>query len=302
MLKRMEVFMIASLLMLVTAIILIIFTMQREQEFIERNDRVQSAVVDSAAYAIDIKLDTKRRLVSLFIDEYSHLFRQIQLVPDDEVTIQKLSNRLQQRFPSYLTFTTADDAGTPVLLDIESLVGEACQADLHDFAGKLDRGQKQHNEIFIHPQPFNYHYDVMAELSGVSGNQGIFFVSFYLDEIADILKTHEIPGLQLFLVRESNPGLIEVSREGARDKLSRNPELSQEEQHRILQFANVKGADWRVVVLQDARHEQEFIDGLWQELIVILVIMYAGFFLMIWLAFNISERKRIRERDLAGKS
>ena len=177
-----------------------------------------------------------------------------------------------------------------MLLDVETLVGEVCQSDLSDFASKLGRAQLSSNEIFIHPQPFHYHYDVMAPLNA-DGDSKIFFVSFYIDEIADILKTHEIPGQQLFIVRQTDPSLIEVSREGARDKLTRDAELTPEEQNRILVFANIPGTDWRLVNLPDADFEQGYIDGLWHEVIVVLSILAAAFFIMITVVFKISDKR-----------
>ena len=294
MLKRMEVFMIASILILVTSIVMVVYTMEREQEFRAHNRDIQTAVVDSAVYAIDLQLENKRRHVNLFLEEYFRLFRHLERFPDDEISAERVQKRLQQRFPDFFTFTIADHSGIPVLLDVETLVGEACQTDLHDFASKLGRAQQTTNEIFIHPQPYHYHYDVMASLN-VNGNARIFFVSFYLDEIADILKTHEIPGQQLFIVRQSDPGLIEVSREGARDKLKRNAELTPGEQNRILVFANIPGTDWRLVNLPDADFEQDYIDGLWHEVVVVLCITTVAYFIMITIIFTISDRKQDEE-------
>ena len=290
MLKRMEVFMIASILILLISIIMVVYTMQREQEFKAHNRDIQTAVVDSAVYAIDIQLDNKRRHVNLFIDEYSRLFRHLERFPDDEFSAERVQERLQQRFPDFFTFTIANHSGIPVMLDFENLVGEACQADLDKFASKLGRGQQSTNEIFIHPQAFHYHYDVMTSLA--FGNESeIFFVSFYLDEIADILKTHEVPGQQLFIVRQSDPDLIEVSREGARDKLKRNAQLTAEEQNRILVFANIPGTDWRLVNLPDRDFEQEYIEDLWHEVIIILSILTIAIFIMISVVFSFSEKR-----------
>ena len=77
MFRRVEAFFIASVLVLITGIILIIYTMEREQEFKKYNAHIQKVTVESAAYAINIQLKNKRRHVALFLDEYNRLFSQL---------------------------------------------------------------------------------------------------------------------------------------------------------------------------------------------------------------------------------
>jgi hypothetical protein len=148
-----------------------------------------------------------------------------------------------------------------------------------------------HNEIFLHPQPFHYHYDIMSPLVGKDGTKRIFFASFYLDEIANILKTHEVPGQQLILVRQSDPSLIEVSRQGARDKLERDPRLSVDEMARSIVFENIPETDWRVVNLPDPNYEEKYVGGLWREVVIMLIILMIGLTIIIRLTFKYCERK-----------
>jgi hypothetical protein len=176
-------------------------------------------------------------------------------------------------------------------MDVESLVGDACQRDLQNYSSKVKRLDKvTHNEVFLHPQPYHYHYDIMAPLKTRNDNVHIFFASFYLDEIANILKTHEIPGQQLLLVRQSEPNLIEVTRQGARDKLDRDPKLTPEELLRALVFENIPESDWRLVNLPDADFEEEYVNGLWREVIIMLVILALGLFVMISMMSRYCER------------
>lgn len=62
----------------------------------------------------------------------------------------------------------------------------------------------------------------MAPLYSNGTSPGIFFISFYPSEIIDVLKTREVPGQNLMLVKQSGPSLIEVTSHGARDKLKRD--------------------------------------------------------------------------------
>ncbi|CAA6805388.1 MAG: Unknown protein, partial [uncultured Thiotrichaceae bacterium] len=246
-LKQMEVFLVAAVFILITAIILIIHTMQREQEFNAHNTDFQKAIVHGAAYAVDQHLQSKNKSLRLFLDEYSAQVFRLNRFPGDERAADDIKVRLQQRFDDFFTFTITDKMGEPSLTDIDSLVGEACRIDLHNYSRTVTRDSKQvKNEVFIHPQPYNYHYDIMAPVYEHGKEPRIFFSSFYLKKIVDILRTHEVPGHNLMLVRQSKPEVIEVTREGARDVLTRERELSKEELKRITVYENIQGSDWRL--------------------------------------------------------
>jgi competence protein ComGC len=292
MFKRLEMLSVMSVFILITAILLIINTMTRENDFLAYNAGIQKASVEGAAYAINLQLKNKQKHVRLFIDEYSRILMHLDRYPEDEKSLDNIHNRLQQRFPDFFAFTITDNSGVPKLSDIESLVGEACQNDLNDFSDKLKRKYgRSHNEIFIHPQAENYHYDVMVPLSPGQASR-IFFASFYLDEVVDILKTHEIPGQSLMLVRQSVPDLIEVTREGTRDRLSRNFRLDSDELSRIGVYENIDGTDWRLVNLSEDNFEQEFIHGLWQEMLVVLIIVSVSLIVLVLLLAKVSQNRR----------
>lgn len=286
----MELFLIAALFLLITAVILIIYSKQREHEFQAHNETTQKNRVNGAAYALKLKLLEKKRHVLLFGSEYANSLIQLNNNPNNELSEKTIKTRLKQRFSDFFTFTITDQNGIPKLLNIDSLVGHACQLDLSNFAKKIDNSNQYQNKVVIHPQPFNYHYDIMSPLFMPGTKPGIFFVSFYPNEIADILKTHEIPGQQLLLVKQSDPGLIEIGSKGARDKLKRNIRLSQEEQKRIITEKNIPGTDWRLVNLPDSSYEKAYIAGLWKEaLIIIGVVTFA-----ISLLLSILFRRRTR--------
>jgi len=292
MLKRMEVFFIASMFILFTTVILVVYTMQREQEFITHNNDIQLAVVQGAAYAINLQLQNKRRHVRLFVDEYADLFLHLDKHPKDETKSKAIITRLQQRFPDFFTYTITDNQGEPILFDIDMLVGEACQSDLNNYASKMKwKHTELNNEVVIHPQPFHYHYDIMSPLQSKVSKTRIFFSSFYLSEIANILKTHEVPGLQLFLTRQSEPSLIEVSRNGARDKLKRDVNLSYDERTIIHAYQDLPESDWRLVVLPDSSIKQDYVNKLWEEVIIVLAIVALALYVLITFMFKLTENK-----------
>ena len=66
MLRRLEVFMIAAVFILLTAIILIINGKEREQEFHAQREITQKANVNGAAHAIEMQMLDKQRDARLF--------------------------------------------------------------------------------------------------------------------------------------------------------------------------------------------------------------------------------------------
>lgn len=283
MLKRLEVFLIAAIFILITAVILIIYSTQREKEFQQNTSAIEQATINGAAYAINLKLLEKHRHVQLFANEYGRLLVQLNNNPNNEKIENDIKTRLQQRFSDFFTFTITDSNGRPRLVNIDSLVGHACEMDLSNYAKKISSSKNNYqNTVFIHPQPFNYHYDIMSPLITGAPNPSVFFVSFYPKEVSDILKTHALPGQQLFLVKQSDPALIEISQTGARDKLKREIRLSRNEQRNIHTFKNIPGTDWRLVNVSDKKYADAYKKGLWKEAIIIMVIVTIALFLIMF--------------------
>ena len=293
MIKRMELFLIAAFFLLITAVILIVYSKQREHEFQAHNTAIQKNLINGAAYALSLKILEKKRHVQLFANEYASSLIQLNTNPDNEVADNNIKTRLQQRFSDFFTYTITDQNGVPKLLNIDSLVGHACQLDLSNFAKNIGNKNKQYqNKLVIHPQPFNYHYDIMSPLYATGSTPGIFFVSFYPKEIADILKTHELSGQRLFLVKQSDPGLIEVASEGARDKLKRDIHLSKAEQEKIKTYKNISGTNWRLVNLPDSSYEKVYIAGLWKEALIVLGVVTLALILLIIILLKRSNRQK----------
>ena len=269
--------------------------MERLQEFEENSRVLQESVVKGAAYAINLQLLDKKRHVRLFAEEYARLFLQLSSHPKDEKTEANIKYRLQQRFPDFFTFTIADQNAMPILFDIESLVGDVCQIDLTQFSKDMGKNNRDvQNKVFIHPNPDHYHYDIMTPLFTNGLGTSIFFISFYLKEITDILKTHELPGQNLMLVRQSKLNLIEVSSEGARDIIKRKIELSEDEMSRIEIYKNIPDSDWRLVSLPDESYKKNYIKGLWMEAIAIAFSVSLALLLLIFALIKLpANRKKI---------
>lgn len=295
MLKHLQIFLMITIFIIMTAIILIIYSMQREQEYKAHSLMTQETIVNGAAYAINMKLLEKQRHVQLFVSEYARHLVQLYNNPDNQKIVDDLKTRLQQRFPDFFTFTITNNKGLPKLQNIESLVGHVCQIDLNNYAKHIS-SKKNRNKIVVHPQPFNYHYDIMVPLYTTGKDPSIFFVSFYLTEIADILNTHKLLGQELMLVRQSDSALIEITAQGARDKVKREINLNKEELGRIHVSRNIQGTDWRLINLPDIKREKEYIKSLWKEAITIIVIVTLALMLMFSILKRTSQRTTTRRQ------
>jgi hypothetical protein len=284
MFKQLEIFMIAMMFVLVTAITLIVYTIQRGEEFKTHQDTLQKASVRGAGYAIKLQLANKQRHVRLFLEEYERLATHLVTFPNDLKTTNDIKTRLQQRFSDFFTFTVTNQDGVPLLQDFDSLVGEACKRDLKKYFTLVSKREMAVNEVFVHPQPYHYHYDIMASLPENSGKAHIFFVSFDLRGITDILRTHEIPGQRLLLVKHSDPTLIEVAKQGARDKLtSGEPRLTKKQQQSIRVYEYIPDTNWRLVTLPDTQFEKRHLSSLWKEAAIIISIVSLALLLLVFI-------------------
>ena len=294
MLKQVEIFLIAIVFIFMSAIVLIVYTKEREQEHKIQNSSIQRTAAKGAAYAINLQLQSKQRHVRLFAYEYINLLRHLKQYPLDVQTEQELKTRLSQRFPDFFTYTITDQNAVPRLFDIDSFVGEACKKDLTNYVKRIKHKSEKtlvNNKIFIHPQPEHYHYDVMSPLQTSQGDTDIFFVSFYLNEIIKILKSHQIPGNTLLILKQSDSSLIEASSEGVRNKLHRDIRLSKEEQNRIEVYQNIPGTDWRVASLPDVDFEEWYKFGLWKEAGIMLLIETIAIFILLFIFFKFFRKK-----------
>ena len=288
--RRMESWMIVVTSVLMTAIILIIFTKNRETDFQQVQTEIQKSMVGAAAHTISMDILKKHADVQLFAREYAYLINQLLRNPSDEQTADNIKARLKDRFDDYFTFTITDQQAGPLILDIESLVGEICQNDLYAFSSGMQHDIDHiQNRVYIHPQPGNYHYDVMVPLPVANGKPRIFFVSFYPADIVNTLKAYVTPGYRLLLVRSHDISLIEISDEGVRDHLSRDIRLSSDELRSINVYKDVPGTDWRLVALPDRAYEQRYVHNLWMDAGMMLLVIMLANLLVVPLLLKISR-------------
>lgn len=218
----------------------------RYEEFRRNQESLMRSSVGGTAGEIGTYLTELRRSVHLFADSEQELLDKLRSHPEDLALHDQLNKRVRSYFSEAFAFTLADRSGSPLLEDFDGLVGDVCQRDIRQFAA-----DRAHSEVYVHPHPEVYHFDVMVDWEKSGAAQGIFFVSFPADLLARALRHGQIPGHRLMLLHKRIPGLIEITDIGPRILLKRDFKLSAEEMRRIGYSLPVAGTAWNLVDLPE---------------------------------------------------
>ncbi len=293
MLNRFQIVILAGFGILLTAIVLIVVTQQREKEFATYQFESQKILLANTSKILAQHIFRQRQNLQWFVSQNHQLLAHLRFYPQDPKAFSKLQNRMRQTFPGYFNFTIIDENGSPIWMDIETKVGTVCQNEIDHFSKEaVLSGIKAKNSVLIHPNLHQYHYDLMTLLVVRPNVNNIFFVSFYPDGLAKILKSQQKPGHQLILVKKGDTALIEITAEGARDKIHRDIRLTKKEMLGLKTFKDVKGTDWRVVDLQDQSYLDSYRQQLWQKASTIALIAFIiGLFLIVALIRLLSAKR-----------
>ncbi len=274
------------LILLVASLLLILNGRSRYQDYREHQRQLAGRAVNAAAGEIGLQIAELKRRVSLFAQEEKTLIHGVAAQPEDDALNQRLTDKLDTHFPDRLAFTVTSASGDPLVYDFDDLIGELCQRDIRDFAAD------QHPyELYIHPQPDAYHFDVMARWATPSGEHGVFFVSFHPRVVARVLANSELVDHRMLVLLASDPSLIEVTADGTRNKLSRDMRLSEGELRRLDATAPIPGTRWLVADLPEAGLHREVREQLWREtgMFVVALALITGAMLRFLIQ---SERQR----------
>ncbi|MEP3045798.1 MAG: diguanylate cyclase [Roseibium sp.] len=206
-------------------------------------------------------VEQRNVLVQAFAENHSDLLFDMIDDPNDLGTQDRVQKLVADYFPSHFAFVARHPNGEFVPDDFGEFVGDACRADMTEYSGFLsnetnsDHGLQHSSGIyepFIHPQPFNYHFDLTAEWSSDAGISGLLMISFPPNQLVKILKAHQMTGHSLMLLRRDVPGLIEVTANGWRENFGRDGMLTREELGSLHSRLPVEGTRWDAVYLPKA--------------------------------------------------
>jgi diguanylate cyclase (GGDEF)-like protein/PAS domain S-box-containing protein len=236
-----------ALILLVTLLISaqIIWQVYRDyRQFSEFRQRSMQDATANAANQITQKLADLRTALGLFAEANDDLLRGLAASPNDQELFDRLSQRLGRHYPGYYALTLTDAQGHALYDDFGEKVGPLCQADIHTFT----RDWTSHRPV-IHPGPGRFHFDIMMPWGG-EVRKGALFASFTPDMLATILLSNRRPDFSLALTHAEEPGLIEITDQGGRDRLAGMHHLSESRQAGISR--PVPGTRWRIYALPTA--------------------------------------------------
>lgn len=291
----------ASILLVVSAIVLVGGTVlqltHREiSAFEDRHVSIIESETKEAALAIEAFLAGQRRHVRTFALEKSGLLDVYSQNIENPKLRAEIDESLARWFPNYFTFTIANVKGEDLVNDLEGLVGPACQQNIQEYVASIQQETAEHAvfQSVIHPQPHNYHFDVMAPWQGPDGLQGVFFVSFYPETVQKILNSHQSPGHFLALVHKQRDNLIEITADGARDHISthRDIYLSDLEIENIRSRRDVDGSLWRVVGYLQPGLIGDFKQSHWLSAAVLLCLLLATAVMSVRSIVQTDKRRR----------
>lgn len=238
-----------SLLVVITLVMASAFlawhAMIRINDFRTHQIELARQSVQGVASEISNFIREVEREVALFAENNYELIRYLAVHPENDEVYSQLKGNVGKFFPDYFAITIADHNGDTLLQNFELLVNEVCERDIRSYIKN-----EYSYDVYIHPHPDVYHFDIMAPWGGPNGPGGVFFVSFKPRVVARLLGNAQIHRHELMLLKRDIPGLIEVAARGARIDLAEldgNFILDQNAMQKILYRKPVEGTLWDLV-------------------------------------------------------
>ncbi len=286
MLPRFQIFFFACVMLLTVFIVLTWHNLDRQTRFELNQRHLEESIGKGVARELNAILGKLQEQAHIFADEYLPSLHYMATHPQDAAYKKQITQRLKRRFPDFAAFTLTDLRGQSFLNEIEPLIGETCQHDLQHYSRQARLyGENHWNETYLHPQPFNYHFDVMAAWSHKE-IEGILMVSLTTDTLARVLSNYQLPGYEFLLVKKSGKDLIEITRQGSRGLLQRDIHLSKEEARRVRVRLPIEGSQWELISLPDAHILQAHKRQAWMESAIIMAIVFVLTFIMVWVTWR----------------
>jgi len=203
------------------------------------------------------------------------------------LTVQEsMRDRLKLYFPTMYAFSISSDKGEQLGGDIDLFVSDVCKSDIKRVASMFDPKVAYFDyKPYLHAKSGAYHFDVMIPMF-VQGKELVFYMSFKAIILSRILKEHIISKHYSYLVRKDIPDLIEVSSDGVRDTLKRNPRLSKNEIKHVLVSADVPNSRWKVVVVENTAvmnifKQKRMLDG-----VMVFTVLFVFWLAVLWFGLH----------------
>ncbi|MEN8129980.1 MAG: EAL domain-containing protein [Pseudomonadota bacterium] len=276
------------LMLLFVTLLLIGYAELSHRDFLDHHKALAAKATEGASRLVSIYLQGKRRDLVLFASEHRKLIEALATGPQDNDKYLQLQAKVAEYFPDYMAFSIADHHGELLVADFDGRIDEVCINDIRGFA-KQERPQR----VFIHPNPLGYHFDVMVRWEGLSREGGIFFVSFLVQPLTQILVDSELSAHQMMIIHQNIPGLIELTPHGSRIDLQREFMLSPQELSRIIYTREIPNTRWKLVDIPSERLIESHRYWIRLQVFVVFVIFLSS---VLYMAYLIRREERGRSR------
>lgn len=248
---------------------------QRITGFNERQQQLAEHSARAAASEVGLYIKGYQRAVDIFAEENRFFLSTLELWPQDMESYALLQEKVTRYFPEHFAFTLADSNGTTLLEGFEGMVGKKCREDIQIFAAnKGEHGIYQHQT----PEGERRHFDVMSHWQGSESDRAVFFISFRMDRLENILRHTQVPGHHLMLVRDDNSGYVDATAPGNRRYLPASGVLDDAALSRISYSLAVPGTYWNLVILpNNSLYSQAHRTILMQTMLVFIGFLVVSF-------------------------
>lgn len=274
-------------------ILLYWLAVDRYQSFVSAHEDKAANTTRVVAFEINKTIKEKRRIIDIFVDSYSESIIELSNNPDDEGLYLYLADRLRKYYPDFSSFNIINGSGDIVVDDFDGNIGELCVEDINRF---MKTGQ-QH--VRLHPNFNEYHYDVFSRFT-YGDEKMVFFVSFNVSEVSDILSSVQSQDHDLVLINKEADNLIEVTANGGRQAISGRLDfrMNGDELFRVLSSSRVKEASWHVVDMRGEELFTKFRDDILKEYIIAYYVFVIIILFMRNILINQDEKRTTAERQL----
>lgn len=218
----------------------------------ERYRQVQVHLAQSTTkgvvHALIQTIYQKRQSVDSLVKFENELLGQVLKSPNDLHRKNLLTSIIASRLPDYLSYTVAKSDGEILKNYQDPRLGNGCREDIIQFSKDPEENQ---NTLPLHNAGSeNYHFDVITHFDTEYGD-GIFFVSFKVQTILNLLQNAQIPGMSLLIVRDDNPSIIKIDVSDDGIKNTSKKLLSTDKLHSVIYQQTVPDTGWRIIALPD---------------------------------------------------
>ena len=231
--------------LLVLFLMLVWIVNDKHNVYIQNNKNVSRTAVENIRDALVIAIETKKRTLDNFTENNRPQIIKLIQHPENKSSFDYLYLKLKKQLPDLFTFNVYRE-GKGMVTEHNDFVGRICRVDLEDFL-MVDFHEKR-----THPSSVQYHFDEISSLQ-LNGERFLFFASFSLDSLVDVLEHATPEGHEILIVNDSDDGFIEITRKGVRNlqESMRNPTIQDFDSEDVLSKMSVPGTHWYVVDLQD---------------------------------------------------